>query len=73
MFRFIKSLWWFISKNWYRYVSIVIVGLFLTVLNLVPAWIVSQLTDAIDKNELTIDFLFLRILVPFLITIILIY
>lgn len=73
MFRFIKSLWWFISKNWYRYVSIVIVGLFLTVLNLVPAWIVSQLTDAIEKNELTINFLFLRVLVPFLITILLIY
>ena len=73
VFRFIKSLWWFISKNWYRYVSIVIVGLFLTVLNLVPAWIVSQLTDAIDKKKLTINFLFLHILVPFLVTIILIY
>ncbi|MBD5390426.1 ABC transporter ATP-binding protein [bacterium] len=73
MFRFIKSLWWFISKNWYRYVSIVIVGLLLTVLNLVPAWIVSQLTGAIEKKELTINFLFLNILLPFLITIILIY
>ncbi|MDE7264142.1 MAG: ABC transporter ATP-binding protein/permease [Anaeroplasmataceae bacterium] len=73
MFKFVKSLWWFISKNWYRYVSIVIVGLFLTVLNLVPAWIVSQLTDAIEKKELTVNFLFLHILVPFLITIILIY
>lgn len=73
MFRFIKSLWWFISKNWYRYVSIVIVGLLLTVLNLVPAWIISQLTAAIEKNELTLNFLFLHILLPFLITIILIY
>lgn len=73
VFKFIKSLWWFISKNWYRYVSIVIVGLFLTILNLVPAWIVSQLTDAIEKDKLTINFLFLNILVPFLITIILIY
>lgn len=73
MFRFIKSLWWFISKNWYRYVSIVIVGLLLTVLNLAPAWIVSQLTAAIEKNELTLNFLFLHILLPFLITIILIY
>lgn len=73
MFKFIKSLWWFISKNWYRYVSIVLVGLLLTVLNLVPALIVSKLTDSIEKNSITIDFLFLEILVPFLITIILIY
>ena len=37
MINFIKSLSWFIKKNWYRYVSIVIVGLVLTVINLFPA------------------------------------
>lgn len=73
MFRFIKSLWWFISKNWYRYVSIVLVGLVLTVLNLIPAYIVKLLTKAMNKNELTINFLFLNILVPYLITVLLIY
>lgn len=73
MFRFIKSLWWFISKNWYRYVSIVLVGLLLTVFNLIPAYIVKLLTKAMDKNELTINFLFLNILVPYLITVLLIY
>lgn len=73
MFKFIKSLWWFISKNWYRYVSIVLVGLLLTVLNLVPAWIIKQLTAAIEENKLTMSFLFLNILLPFLITVILIY
>ena len=73
VFKFIKSLWWFISKNWYRYVSIVLVGLLLTVLNLVPAWIIKQLTAAIEEERLTINFLFLNILLPFLITVLLIY
>lgn len=73
VFRFIKSLWWFISKNWYRYVSIVLVGLLLTVLNLVPAWIIKQLTAAIEEESLTVNFLFLNILLPFSITIVLIY
>lgn len=73
MFKFIKSLWWFISKNWYRYVSIVLVGLLLTVLNLVPAYIVKLLTEAMKENKLTLNFLFLNILVPYLGTVILIY
>ncbi|MDE6584737.1 MAG: ABC transporter ATP-binding protein/permease, partial [Anaeroplasmataceae bacterium] len=54
-------------------VSIVLVGLLLTVLNLVPAYIVKVLTEAMDKNKLTINFLFLNILVPYLITVVLIY
>lgn len=52
MFRFIKSLWWFISKNWYRYVSIVFVGLFLTVLNLIPGLLVKFLTSALDNKPI---------------------
>ena len=63
MFKFIKSLWWFIKKNWFKYVRIVIVGLILTVINLIPAYIVKLLTEAIDNKTLTIDFLFYKILI----------
>lgn len=73
MFKFIKSLWWFIKKNWFKYVRIVIVGLILTVINLIPAYIVRLLTEAVDKKTLTIDFLFSKILIPYVITMFLIY
>ena len=74
MFKFIKSLWWFISKNWYRYVLIVVVGLMLTVLNLIPASLVKTLTEAIDEgNSITIDFLLSMVVFPYLITIVVLY
>lgn len=74
MFNFVKSLWWFISKNWYRYVLIVVVGLLLTVLNLVPASLVKVLTEALtDKIGITLDFLLSNVVFPYLITIVLIY
>ncbi|MDE5566172.1 MAG: ABC transporter ATP-binding protein/permease [Anaeroplasmataceae bacterium] len=72
MFKFIKSLWWFISKNWYRYVLIVLVGLFLTVLNLVPGYLVGVLTKAL-KETITLDFLLFKVVLPYLITIIALY
>ncbi len=73
MFKFIKSLWWFISKNWYRYVSIIIVGLFLTVLNLVPGYLVKVLTEALEKGNLTTNLLIYHVVLPYLITIIALY
>jgi len=74
MFKFIKSLWWFISKNWYRYVLIVLVGLMLTVLNLIPASLVKTLTEAVDEgNSITIDFLLSMVVFPYLITIVVLY
>ena len=73
MVNFIKSLWWFISKNWFKYVRIVVVGLLLTVLNLVPAYLVKVLTAAIEDDNVTIDFLFLKVLIPYLITILVLY
>lgn len=72
MFKFIKSLWWFISKNWYRYVLIVLVGLFLTVLNLVPGYLVGVLTAGL-KETITLDFLLYKVVLPYLITIIALY
>ena len=73
MFKFIKSLWWFIKKNWFKYVRIVLVGLILTVINLIPAYIVRLLTEAVDTKTLTIDFLFYKILIPYVVTMFLIY
>ena len=73
MFKFIKSLWWFIKKNWFKYVRIVLVGLILTVINLIPAYIVRLLTEAVDTKTLTMDFLFYKILIPYVVTMFLIY
>ena len=73
MFKFIKSLWWFIKKNWFKYVRIVVVGLILTVINLIPAYIVRLLTEAVDTQTLTMDFLFFKILIPYVVTMFLIY
>ena len=73
MFKFIKSLWWFIKKNWFKYVRIVLVGLILTVINLIPAYIVRLLTEAVDNKTLTMDFLFYKVLIPYVVTMFLIY
>lgn len=73
MIKFIKSLWWFIKDNWFKYMRIILVGLVLTVLNLVPAYIVRLLTEAVDNETLTLDFLFSKILIPYIITMFLIY
>lgn len=75
MFKFIKSLWWFISKNWYRYISIILVGLLFPLLDLIPARIVKTLIDAVqDENRtVTMAFLFTRILVPYILTMLAIY
>ena len=73
MIKFVQSLWWFISKNWYRYVAIVVVGLLLTVLNLVPAAVVKVLTQALQEDQLTLSFLMSKVVVPYLVTIALLY
>lgn len=75
MLKFIKSLWWFISKNWYRYISIILVGLLFPLLDLFPARIVKTLIDAVqDENRtVTMAFLFTRILLPYILTMLAIY
>lgn len=75
MFKFIKSLWWFISKNWYRYISIILVGLLFPLLDLIPARIVKTLIDAVqDENRtVTMAFLLTRILLPYILTMLAIY
>ena len=66
MFKIIKSYKWFIKKNWYRYIIVIFFGLALTVLNLIPAYITGNLAEAIEKNNITSDFLIYQILIPYL-------
>lgn len=73
MWKFIKSMGWFIKKNWYRYILVVFFGLILTGLNLLPATIIANLTRGIENQTLTKDYLIYSVLIPFIITILAIY
>ncbi len=73
MFKFIKSMAWFIKKNWYRYIFVLFFGLLLTFINLIPAMLTGKLADSIEKNSLSMDFLIYSFFIPFLITIFALY
>ncbi len=76
MFKFIKSMMWYIKPNWWRYVIILIFGLSIGVLNLLPAYYISLLTKAIAKEGgtvLTENMLIYDIFIPFMISIFAIY
>ena len=73
MFAFIKSMMWFIKKNWYFYVAIVIVGISISLANLLPATIISSLTEAITNATITKDFILKNILLYYLLIMFLIY
>lgn len=69
MFKFVKSMAWFIKKNWYRYVLVLFFGILLTFINLIPATLTGRLADGIEQGILSADFLIFNIFIPFLITI----
>lgn len=73
MFSFVKSMMWFIKKNWYFYVAIILVGISISLANLLPATIVSSLTDAIENNGVTKSFILKNILLYYLLIMFLIY
>ncbi len=73
MFSFVKSMMWFIKKNWYFYVAIILVGISISLANLLPATIVSSLTDAIENNGITKGFILKNILLYYLLIMFLIY
>lgn len=73
MFKFIKSMSWFIKKNWYRYIFVLFFGMLLTIINLIPATLTGKLAEGIEKDILTMDYLIYTIFIPFLITIFAIY
>ena len=65
MFKFIKSMTWFVKKNWYRYLFVLFFGLLYIAFNLMPATIISELTAGIENGIVTKDFLIYDILIPF--------
>lgn len=73
VFSFVKSMMWFIKKNWYFYVAIILVGISISLANLLPATIVSSLTDAIENNGITKGFILKNILLYYLLIMFLIY
>ena len=73
MIAFIKSMLWFVKKNWYFYALIAIVGILVSLVNLLPARIISALTAGIDNDTLTKDFLIKNILLSYVFIMLLIY
>ena len=57
MFKFIKSMSWFIKKNWWRYLLVIFFGLILAFLNVLPVRIIGSLTKAIEEGNVTRDYL----------------
>ena len=66
MFKFIRSMGWFIKKNWWRYVLVIIFGLILAFLNVLPIRIIGSLTKIIEEGEVTKDYLIYDIMIPYL-------
>lgn len=58
MFKFIKSMMWFVKPNWYRYVFVLVLGIILDVLNLLPAYVTAILTRALEHDNLTEEVLY---------------
>lgn len=73
MFKFLKSMMWYIKPNWWRYVIVVIFGLLNGLSTLLPPTIIARLTDAIEKDILTQNMLIFEILLPFIGSVFLIY
>ncbi len=73
MFKFLKSMMWYIKPNWWRYVIVVILCILNGLVNLLPATIIAILTSSIESDTLTEEILIYRVFLPFLGSIILIY
>jgi len=73
MFKFFKSMMWYIKPNWWRYVIVVICGLLNGLSTLLPPTIIARLTEAIEQNTLTQHMLIFEIFLPFIGSVFLIY
>ena len=73
MFKFIKSMGWFIKKNWWRYVLVIIFGLILSFLNVLPIRIIGNLTKEIENGTVTRDYLIYQVMIPYLLIVFGIY
>ena len=73
MFSFIKQMWWFVKKNWYLYVIIVLVGILSILVNLIPAQIIANICSAVELKTLTKEFLMYNVVLAYAGVIVLIY
>lgn len=69
MFGFVKQLWWFIKKNWYMYVLILLVGILQILVNLIPAQIIANICRAVEENTLTKNFLIFDVVTAYVLVI----
>ena len=56
MFTFIKSVFWIIKKNWYKYILELFFGITLAIVSLFPTIIIGNLVDEIKGDETIISF-----------------
>lgn len=73
MLDFIKELWWFIRKNSFSYIMILVLGIIGTLLLLIPPMIIANFIKVGVSSELTYEYLIWNILIPSLIVTALIY
>ena len=73
MFKFIKSMSWFIKKNWWRYLLVIFFGLILAFLNVLPVRIIGSLTKAIEEGNVTKDYLIYDVMIPYICIVVGIY
>lgn len=73
MFSFLKSMSWFIKKNWYFYILILLFGGATSVLLLMPGLIISGLTAKIESGILTKNYIIYNVLIYYLVVMFLTY
>ena len=73
MFKFIKSMSWFIKKNWWRYLLVIFFGLILAFLNVLPVRIIGSLTKAIEEGNVTKNYLIYDVMIPYICIVVGIY
>ena len=73
MFKFIKSMSWFIKKNWWRYLLVIFFGIILAFLNVLPVRIIGSLTKAIEEGNVTREYLIYDVMIPYICIVVGIY
>jgi len=73
MLSFVKSMWWIVKKHWYRYILVLFFSFIIPFINLIPATIIARLTQGIQDNAITYEFLIFTILIPYILTVLAMY
>lgn len=61
MINFIKEMWWFVKKNLYFYIPILLLGIVQALICLVPAYILGDFTAKVSEGTLTKSYMIWRI------------